>query len=380
MKKHLIAAAVAGAFAVPVMAQVTVSGAIDVSALRSSTFTAGPTAAAAGNSTKIEQAGMDSGWTTSVLRFTATEDLGGGLKVTGIISSLFAAGQTVGQRERLIRLDGGFGRVEFGQFGNTINGYNAYAWSGTNATAGNVDVGGFDFIVGTLGTTPTRAAASGLTATANAVGTYEFQGNMIEYTTPVIGGFSASLGLGKNTRDNDGTNFENKANTSQETVRVNYSAGPLNVSAAHGKRRTDVEGTAAAKTQAKGSITWVGASYNFGPAFLSFAHGDRTDKSSTGADALATFSDVKVNSVALRIPLGATTLHASTYQGTDKRTATVADDDRDLKGYQIGAQYALSKRTFVYAAMGQNENKIKTGANTNNAKLKGHSLGISHSF
>jgi predicted porin len=92
-------------------------------------------------------------------------------------------------------------------------------------------------------------------------------------------------------------------------------------------------------------------------------------------------SDLKVSNVGLIVPVGAVTLTASYYDGKDART-TSASDDVDLKGHQLSARYALSKRTFAYVVTGENKTSLKTGSGTaaGNTKVEGTSIGVVHSF
>jgi predicted porin len=380
MKKHLIAAAVLAAVSAPSMAQqVTISGLLDVGLYSVSDFTAGPTAAVNGNQTKTSRTAQLSGWSSSILRFNATEDLGGGLKAGATISSFMD--NTIGQREKFITLSGDFGSVNLGRFVPSINGYGAYAFTGTNNTAGTSDTTGFDFIAGSLSGTPTRAVTTGLfTAGATgAGGTFEIQDNIIEYTTPTMNGFNLALGLVKNTSDADGTASLNKTTQEQQTIRLNFVQGPLSASVAHGKRNVQTEAATTLATESDGTLTWFGASYNFGPALVTFAHGSREDSTGITPAAVARTADVSVNNIGIRIPLGALTIGFSAYTGSDERT-TAANDERDLSGHQVHASYALSKRTTAYLASGQNRNKAQTGANANDAKLTGTNMGIVHTF
>jgi predicted porin len=75
--------------------------------------------------------------------------------------------------------------------------------------------------------------------------------------------------------------------------------------------------------------------------------------------------------------MGAATLFASTYDGSDDRNG-VAANQRDLEGYQVGARYALSKRTYAYLVSGKNELEGPTAATT--FKRNNASLGLVHTF
>ncbi len=399
MKKHLIAVAVATAVAAPAMAQnVSISGLLD----------AGYAQAKANldtQSNKSSSTGAGSGWSTSNITFTATEDLGGGLKASAVISSFFESGSgspagagqstwtsynTIGGRDRFLKLDGSFGSVQLGRFTPAINGYCSYSCAGgTNNTAGTTDSGNSDLIQGTLGGRVTYAAPAltGATAygatssTQMTIAQYyahmEHQSNILEYTTPSISGFNATLTYVNAKADNASEITDDSAK--QTGIRVNYAAGPLALSFADGKRKTKTEGTAGNQDAAESKVKWFGASYDVGAVKIFLAHGNREDKFQDGAAAESTLSDVKVNSVGVQIPLGAITLNASMYDGEDKMTS-LSTDDRDLKGYQASIRYALSKRTFVYAVTGQNKDSLSSGTSTNNWKNSETKLGMVHSF
>jgi predicted porin len=70
------------------------------------------------------------------------------------------------------------------------------------------------------------------------------------------------------------------------------------------------------------------------------------------------------------------------YRGTNKQSAEAgSEDDLKLRGHQISVTYSMSKRTTVYAFMGQNK-AVRTGDNEEspNRKLKGTQVGIMHAF
>jgi predicted porin len=95
------------------------------------------------------------------------------------------------------------------------------------------------------------------------------------------------------------------------------------------------------------------------------------------------------------VPMGAITLFASTGTGSLKADTAVANVQSkgkqvSYKAHQIGASYAMSKRTNVYAIMGEDEGKRKanalTAANATTAatgtKVTNSSMhvGVRHSF
>jgi len=398
MKKHLIAVAVSAAVSAPAMAQnVTVSGLIDAgySNAKQSVGTASVSSSATG---------AGSGWSTSNIAFTATEDLGGGLKASAVISSFFESTSssqnntaqtspvsynTIGGRDRFIALESGIGKVQFGRFTPTVNGYGSFAAFATNNTAGTTDSGGSDLVSGTLGGR-TTAGATGLTGAnaytavagsstlANTYAHMEHQSGVLEYTTPTMNGLNVVLTYIKGKSDHSaevGTDAQ-----TQTGLRVNYAAGPLSVAVATARRKSETEADPAADAdKAKSDVQWLGASYDFGVAKVFYAYADREDKITVGTAAEITRSYVKVNNIGISIPMGAAVFHASMYEGSDKMT-TSATDDRDLTGHQVGVKYNLSKRTFAYAVTGKNADKVKTGATTTDWKNSETKFGLVHSF
>ena len=95
----------------------------------------------------------------------------------------------------------------------------------------------------------------------------------------------------------------------------------------------------------------------------------------------ADIADANITAVGVAVPLGAITVRASMYTGSDDRS-TLTTDNTDLTGRQLSVTYSLSKRTLAYAAMGVNKVE-QVGAATATAvgrEVKGTNLGISHSF
>lgn len=397
MKKHLIAVAVSAAVSAPAMAQnVTISGLLDVG--YSSAKAALGTASVSSSAT-----GAVGGWSTNNITFTATEDLGGGLKASGVISSFIDSTSstqnntnqasptslnTIGGRDRFIALEGGFGKVQFGRFTPAVNGYGSFAAFATNNTAGTTDSGASDLVQGTLGgrTVSTGTSFQGNNAftpdttstLANTHAHMEHQSGVLEFTTPTMNGFNVVLTYIKGKSDHS---VEVGADSQVQTgIRVNYAAGPLSVAATTARRKSETEAAAAADNdKAKSDIQWLGASYDLGMVKVFYAYADREDKSTIGTAAESTKSYVKVNNIGVSIPMGAAVFHASMYEGSDKMT-TSATDDRDLTGHQVGVKYNLSKRTFAYAVTGKNSDKVKTGATTTDWKNSETKFGLVHSF
>jgi predicted porin len=407
MKKHLIAVAVAAAVSAPVMAQnVTISGTVDVTGWSAGTASTGAAGAAAGQSAKFKSttnAGLgngNGGWSTSVLNFAGSEDLGGGLKASFFVNqSINANTGALGGRDRWLALDGAFGQLKAGRFQTAVEqGYGAFAVTGTTNSAGTSDSTGFDLVAGTLGATQGRdallgvsagnaAAAAASAALVTAHSDMTRQPGVLQFTTPKFSNISLTIEYIQNSVDRDGTLNDSDDTVKQTGMRADYSAGPLAISAAHGKRKVRAEEQAAAAAgpldEHQAKVTWLGASYDLGVAKLFYAYGSREDKSTgnvlTTANAIT--SDVTVHNLGIQVPVGSVLLNASLYDGADKRGVGDADD-RTLTGYQLGARYTLSKRTFAYLVHGENKNKDDTPGNAvgDLSKIKQTGVGIVHTF
>jgi len=384
MKKHLIAAAVAGAFAVPAMAQVTVSGTLDVTAYSSQKLSANASAVGVGAAqvgvkrygTGILQGhggpsatGEATGsFATNTLNFTATEDLGGGLKVTAYLNQgITQTDGALATRDRWISMAGGFGSFQVGRFASHINNVVAAWTAGTTNTQGSL--GGF--ITGTLPGTSIAIGGGSFSRETNKP--------MIRYSTPNVNGFVASADVAQGVTS-DVSTLVGKAEISQQTINLSYAAGPISAVVALGKRDGEAEGTASvtgARTKADAKV--FGASYDLGMARVSYARMEREDKTAAaGVAAFTTVFDGGTNTIRVIIPAGALTLDASLYDGKDKSAA--AGTKIDLDGYQLSARYALSKRTYGYFVTGQNKAKATTTGVSASIKSSGSAVGIVHSF
>jgi len=418
MKKQLLAMAVAATFAAPAMAQqVTVSGTLDISPV-SQTKTKIDTETRSASDTTT-----GGSWATSLINFQATEDLGGGLKATAFVNQVVNA--TTGEftaRDRWIEISGGMGAVKAGRFSPALEaGYTAYAVAGTTNSAGSSDSSAYDLLVGSLGyTNAFTRSTSTTTTTANrttldaafdiAAKDAGRQQGIIQFVSPSFSGLKATVEMIANSLDSDVTTRAGEAETKQSALRLDYAAGPLSVSAAHGKRSVKREAAGAsssflaangaqdnattvyttsgtgvilAGTQAvlerkvESSIFWLGASYKVGDATVLYSYATRKDEMSADNAASIVQADVKVQTIGVRMPIGAFTVTASAYNGEDDRLAA-SGDEVDLKGHQLGVTYNLSKRTYAYGVMGMNKTVSATAGS--NTKREQTNFGLVHTF
>jgi len=230
--------------------------------------------------------------------------------------------------------------------------------------------------------------------------------NAVTVVSPTFSGltFSAQVGVSEtiSSSTNGATATADKANR-LGGIRLAYANGPLAVSYAKevvgnvttadgaffgpstvgfGVANTGLTQASYAKLGVSGSdrtAQSLAGSFDLGVAKLFFVNNNTKYE-----NALAPASDTtyKANTVGVQVPVGATTLIASAGRG---KMGTADDTNyRDVKGYQLGASYALSKRTNLYAYQGQT--KVLNGGSANAATLddgyifKATAVGIRHSF
>ena len=352
------------------MAQATISGVLDISAM--STGKVATTASGAnGATTSVKTnstAGDEGRWATSELRIGGSEDLGGGLTASFQLNTDLrsSAANAFGNRDKWLQLSGGFGSIRIGNQGNVGNsaGFNAYTQTGTTSVGST-----YGLAVNPLGGAA-NAAIEGI----------ERQANVINYTSPNFNGVTVMVGTARNSSDETDTvaGKVGKAETTQNGLSVTYASGPLRAGFGITNRTSKIEANTAALAAAgeiKVKANFIGASYDLGVATLGAAI-INNDKKTGGVAA----RDQKLNVIGVTVPMGAITLRASTYTGKDSATPAATSNIK-LSGHQVSATYALSKRTQVYAFMGENKTKRDGAASTAQVtKATGTHVGLTHSF
>ena len=251
------------------------------------------------------------------LGMKGSEDLGGGMKAnfqleTNGINEAGAGDGGYG-RAAWFGLSGGFGAVQLGRQARNsvvagVTG-SAAGWRGTDVEA-----------------------ATGQRYSINTnVGVSSRNSAMINYITPTVGGFTARLGY---------VNAADNANKSVTDVALQYSNGPLNV--AYGSL----------KAQGLEGNSGLHANYDLGVATV---YGSYNKRGAIPGGAAA----AKGFSLGAKVPMGATTLFASYGKNNDTK----------VTAYELGADYALSKRTALTAFV----------ANTKD-KDAGYYAGVRHAF
>jgi predicted porin len=264
-------------------------------------------------------------------RLTATEDLGGGLRATAYMEvSSRGRDHTPSGRDAGITLSGGFGSVFIGAI-EAANGIEPLASAGA-PVYGDLDANNFGYTV--------------ISGAGNV--------DMLRYTTPTMNGFNAYFSI----LDATGAGGSQSTSTTQDISQVgfNYAAGALRVAGDYAKwGKNGVTSTAVQKNR-----TRISGNYNLGVATV--GAGYEVVSLRNGLDDKSTMFGVSV-------PLGAITVGATMaegkLEGAQKRT-----------GYELGAKYDLSKRTYVGVHYLSSKDKSATTPGTD-TKFR---VQLAHSF
>lgn len=325
MKKTLIAmAAVAVSSAAFAQSSVTIDGAVDLGYVK-------PIGA--------DDARLDATNGANQIRFRGTEDLGGGLKANFILAQRFSpeSGGNDGtlnarptfQGESTVGLSGAFGSVKLGR-----------ALTALQAPINATDPWG------TLQQGSTAVLASGYATDPanNTDGAGLGRTDAIHYNSPSFGGFSVAVGLG----------FKQQATPAAVQAKNlvslygAYAAGPLVVGAGYEQNRS------------ADKITFVHAIYNFGVVSVGGGY------STIDLDAVAGVDRNAWNIMAM-VPMGAVTIKAG--YGVSENDVTGVKLTKKLG---LGVDYALSKRTKIYASFGRDDARTTLKS--------GYDIGVRHTF
>jgi len=342
MKKTLVAVAAMAAIT-GAMAEVTISGQVDLS------VNATTTTLAAGTKSTVNSVGSNQ-YGQSQITFGVTEDLGDGTSAYAnmvFIPSPATNGESLNQ-------DTGSGVGIKGAFGNIFLG-NVYSQVWTVYAA--ADASGF-------GATST---AGSVWANTNGVGA---KSQSIVYTLP-----SMVQGL-------DITAEQNYAGTSTGVgdatgLGVTYTSGAVYAKYAASKLKTtsgttafntyDGAGTATAVTYDGSEATYqaLAVTYDLGVTKLFYgAESMSMNDAGDAAESKYTYG--------LTVPFGAVTLGWG--HSNAKFTSNAGTTETTISGDKLFAKYALSKRTVAYVTTGKSSTSGASGALTNT------SIGLFHSF
>jgi predicted porin len=373
----LAALAATGAFA---QSSVTLYGRVDIAVGTATTKSA--------DGTTVNQKSrgvVDGSHTSNAIGFRGTEDLGGGLKAGFVLEQGISPTQSNG-----FNLRAGSSDHQVGSAGAMT--------SGTNRASNLFLAGGFgELRVGTMNRLGYTVGSKAIVVGENFGGeqhglVWSTRQTGLQYTSPAMSGVTLSLQYGGahgqrtdlNSVADSGDGF--RRNKDEITaLAVEYRSGPLYLGGAYEKRDVLKTANAAAGTNAYGGAVAAGtaiaarseaayalaAQYDLGVARLNVTHNRRDDNNPTASSAKK-YSNTNLG---VAIPMGALTVSFHIVDYTMKTGTTISND---VSGSQLGATYALSKRTTAYAHYFSD--KDKAVAATALSKRNRTNIGIAHTF
>ncbi len=330
------------------MAQATVYGTLDAGLTNTSS---------SNNTTNGTQFSGTGGWVGgSNIGFKGSEDLENGMKATYQLQAGFSMGtgdiangggggtSTLFSQISQVGLSSDMGTLTLGQQ------FSPYIGAQAAGTAGNGHFFVNRIIMGS-GDLGLGNAAAGSTVTGR--GGF-FIPNAISYTTPSIGGISATVLQGLRNGAGDSADPRNSYTAASATG----SFGDVNVTVGMQDRQNAVKGQT------------LSVSYAMGPATLA---GNYTKSTVEAATAVNSYSG------------------SLSYKVTDPLTLSLQYARNNLATAQtltnVAAQYGLSKRTSVYATMGRGTNGAQSNYDyrgsyslTSTATSTTYAVGVVHNF
>jgi predicted porin len=367
MQKKIIALAIAGLASGAAFAQtnVTVYGLVDQAFTYSD--------AGDYNFTGIKDGGLNG----SRIGFKGEEALGNGLKAIftfeiGHDADNEASGFT--NRQTFVGLNGSAGTFTVGRQ------YNAASMFYSKNTSNDV-----------TGVMPVNSLQNQNGSQIRSGGGNARQDNVVKYVSPNWSGFTAaaSYSFGESARTLNTAAFDDQADWKDNgrlAIAADYSNGPFNVSASYAVTDSVYSTTAALGSDYKDIKEWfIGAGYDFKVVKL---YGTYQDLSNDN-NGTAVVTDQTLWSVGLSAPVGAKGLAYLEYAEFDGKTDNQATkNDGKSKGWGIGYQHSLSKRTTLYTQFSQidhDSDVVSVGSWVSGAAVKGEKqdnfiAGIRHTF
>ncbi|WP_213361603.1 porin [Brachymonas denitrificans] len=396
MKKSLIAiAALAAVGAASAQSSVTMYGLADVNLGYSKDTVTVTTPNGSGKLTNRKTGFQSGGLQGSRLGVKGVEDLGNGLKAVfnyelgfDAINGAFTDNSKDGigfSRRAVVGLQGGFGSVLFGKDYTPL--YNLI-------TATSAD-GQSSFDAGALTTgAPNLGGLGGAAAKTYKLGGYKERAYGVHYAGNFSGVGVQAFGEYSNSKTElavTGQQTNVLANTKSQGygLGVSYANGPFMVGVAGHQVKNTAMGTTVSKITEYG----VGGTYDFGAAklFANYLYSKNRPNAALAATPLNANVNTKAEeaNIGVLVPFGAASLVAE-YGHNRVKFYDGVSGEQMAKGkgndWMIGANYAFSKRTDVYARVGRSNDLKVEGVNgyfddiTARAKTEKAAIGLRHKF
>jgi predicted porin len=398
MKKSLLALAAMGAFAGAAQAQSSVSvyGVMDIGIIDSTNQAAATTGVV--TTTKQFNTGYGKGGlASSRLGFRGTEDLGKGMKANFVLewglkdvaiggtggaqasgtaadattSTANAAGM-IDPRQAFVGLsDNSLGEIRLGRQFQSIH-----------KVIVNNSAGGGNNVAGAAYSGGENAALNSASIRPELV----WINRAVTYISPTFSGFQLEVQTGQQTISSGtvGTTPDTSATDTGASLNFNYAK--LNASVGYSTVQNNQSPTTG---NIKNEFFSAGANYDFGilKTYFLFSQAKVTNAAAVNLADNTIYELGAKGNVANNIVLWASGLTGSRSSSataaalvTNSYTTTTALGSADFRGYQVGAQYLLSKRSSLYTIVGKQSIKGTSFANGINNSAAAAMVGINHTF
>ena len=226
------------------------------------------------------------------------------------------------------------------------------------------------------------------------------QDNVIKYVSPNWSGFTvaANYSFGESNQTYDSTagrnNDHDTSTNGRYSIAADYSNGPINISAGYaviqklrGNNGNNIGATLVTTGNTGDDVKewFIGGAYDFKVVKLHAMYQDLSNKS----DAALTVTDQSMWSVGLSAPIGNNSKAYIEYARLDQDTDNLPNGpDGASKGWGIGYEYYMSKRTTLYTQISQikhDNDVVTTGSWVTGMAARGEKqtnvlMGIRHTF
>jgi len=391
MKKSLLALAAMGAFAGAAQAQSSVSVYGIYDGAYNSLNTAETTSA--GVKVNTQTAGFTgSESASSRIGFRGVEDLGGGRSANFNLELGFNAGtgEVTTTPAALTATNGG---IATGATQGSETGIRTAIVGITDKNLGSLalgrqltgmhailagDVWGGNNMVGdmTYSSFTSTASGAGVTANGRVNSVTTRSSNMLTYTSPTIMGFAlrADYGNTENTASNQpGIQY------SIAGAYATYTYGPITVKAGQIQAKSN-EALAATAAYAASKTTVNGANIMYRAKDLTVQYTIGNNKTESLSATTTTWtSGVRAQKLSASYQIGAFLPFVQYGMGGTEGVRTAANTATEDRAIQAGTEYALSKRSSLYAAYGNQQRSLKTNSTAKTERTE-FSIGLRHTF
>ena len=349
------------------------------------------------NSFRVQD-GSDQGTGTSRVGFRGTEDLGGGMKANFLLEMGLRIDDGCTTLGSTAACNNGGGSAESG--GST---FGRNAWGGLSGGFGEVRVG--RQVLGSYGVQANSESSGAALGLYNSSSTFSLPiggvrfSNAIRYMSPNFGGFKASVMVAAPETGSITSLVGSPLPASSASRRIGvdlaleYANGPAYIGFGYNKRdaanvtsSTTIGGVTTNVSPGVVNAYTVGGSYDLGVVkpFINYTRQTTDISGSTVAPTALTNSsnaNARALSIGLRAPVGAFTVLAgygrvntttngmATSTTAGVTTATSSSDEAKRDAFQLGAQYALSKRTLIEANYGYSKLRSIGGRSVSNGNF-----------